>query len=233
MHVGQGDRSELRVLTPKRNVYLVLRDIRTYDVVRACPRVGNRPQSEAVPLPDGVERGTLVLADYLAVTKHLSRHNCDEALKKFSHGDISDETQPLAVGFLRDRQVEFARERAHVRFQHTADGEYRACEVKLRETIQKVRLVFRKVAGAYKLQMAADFPFARVVAGRYRVRALRLRPLRERAEFYVLVAQNVGIRGNALRVVPYHPLDNFPFVFLRKVNFTKRDAKRGADAQGV
>src|SRR3989344_5435453 len=76
--------------------------------------------------------------------------------------------------------------------------------------------------------MTADFPFARIVAGRYRVRTLLLRPLRERAEFYVLVAQNVGIRGNALRVVPYHPLDDFPFVFLRKVYLTKWHTERGA-----
>jgi len=98
---------------------------------------------ESVSLADRVKRRTLMHADKVAFfIGHLPLLNDDETLEKISHAHVSDKTQALAVGLLRDGKRMRTRVCAHLFFRHRPNGERGARQIALVELIQKIGLVF-------------------------------------------------------------------------------------------
>src|SRR3989338_5124161 len=101
-----------------------------------------------------------------------------------------------------------------------AYGKKYLAQILLRETIQKIRLVFTRVCTAQ--QFARSLPIGALPARRSLggvgaklgivprcnfVRALLASPCQKGAEFYCCVAEHIGIRRNAGLVISYHAVD--------------------------
>src|SRR3989344_2576608 len=74
---------------------------------------------------------------------------------------------------------------------------------------------------------------AGVMTGRNVVGSFGKSPFHKMTEFYRSVAQHVGIRCGAARIIGHHAVDHLFFVLVGKTYFAKGYAKRGGDAHGV
>ena len=151
---------------------------------------------------------------------------------------LADEADARGV-LLRPRRYPFAlRDRAHLALRDPAQRKQHGRQLLLRQLMQEIGLVLRPVERLQELDARAGAARPRVVAGGDVIGAERARMVEERAELDLAVAEHVGVRRAAGRVLAQEAREHALAVFGGEVDRLELDAddvghRRGVDEVGA
>ena len=164
-----------------------------------------RRQSKALSLSDREAVHAVVRADDAAGGVADGAGGADGAVR-FEKGivvAVGDEADLVAVGLLRDGEIELARQRADSRLVERTDREERVRELILRQREEKIRLILRGIDAALEQVLPAGLLDASVVAGRHQACAKPLGARGERGELQIAVAVHARNRRAAAGVLAH------------------------------
>ena len=182
--------------------------------------VGVGRQADALALADGVAVQAAMLADRLAGgVRDRSGGVGDMPLQEVLHRHLAEEADALAVLAFGVRQLRVGGELAHLGLQQFADREDRLRELFLAEQREEVGLILVRVEAFEEVERPVGVRAAtRVMAGRDDVEAVLERLAQEDPELHLAVADDVGVRGEALAVAVDQVLDDRLTVVLDEVD---------------
>lgn len=141
-----------------------------------------------------------------------------------------EETDILALGVLRDRQVVLTSDSANLILRQPAQREARVGQLFLGQGVKEVRLVFAGITSTQESIDAVDLLNSGVVAGGQRVGAQCQSPLLQETETDETVAPHARVRGSAGGVLGDEVVDNISLECFLGLNQVKRYAELTADA---
>ncbi len=188
-------------------------------------RLLHAAHADALALAQRVKGQADVFAHDAAVRGlHGARGGGEVAVQEFAEGPFADEADPGRVLLLRVRKPDFLRDAAHFRFGKFPHGEDHLGDLLLREAVEEVALVLRRVDAAQKFDPRVGHARAGVVPGRDHLRPHRHRMVEERAELDFRVAEDVGVGRAAGRILAQEVGEDALLVLLREVDGLDLDA---------
>ena len=175
-----------------------------------------------------------MLAEHLAVVsfdKPLFRGNI--ILQELSEISFSYKTDARAVLFRRRRQAVFLRDPAHLPLFQPAERKEHVFELTLAQLVEEISLILIPVFRFEKIMRFSLVAYTAVMPRGDKVRAKTFRIPFERPEFYLAVAQHVGI-GRPPRVIfPEKIRKHSVHIFFGKIYRVIRNTQQVCDAANV
>ena len=140
---------------------------------------------------------------------------------------LADETDSGRIFFGPRRDALAARDCANIALVHRPERKHRRRELRLRQAMQKIALVFRPIDGLHQHDRTAAIrgsAQARVVPCRDRIGAERHRMIEKRAKFDFTVAQDIRIRRASRFVFAQKLFEHALAIFRREIDRFEVDA---------
>ena len=188
----------------------------------------------AFALAERIEVESAVFAEHAACgIGDLARIVGQIVPQEVAHFHLAEETDALAVLFLRDRQVEPPSGLADLGFEHFAGGKPRVPRLPRGEQGQEIALIFVRIRAAEDHRRSVRrLAFARVVAGRHPLESLAERVVEKHAEFHLAIAPDVRV-GRDSGAVALHQIVHDPrAVAVYQINHPELDPEGFAYRDG-
>ena len=180
---------------------------RVFACAARCTALLQSADADALALAKCVEAQAHVLADRAAaVVRDRTRRIREVAVQELAERPLADEADAGRIFLLRIRQADLGGDAAHLGLRQFADREPGFRELRLRQAMQEVALVFQRVEALEQLERtgaarvgACRFPFpnAGVMARGDLLCAEPHRVIEKGLELDLGVAQHVGVRRAA------------------------------------
>lgn len=147
---------------------------------------------------------------------------------------VGDETNFLTFWLSGDGEAEFFSEATDVRFRQRAEREKDVPELGLRETVEKIGLIFARIGSSAEMEEVIRTMFNTcVVACGEKIAALGARVVKEYAELEELVTAHAGIGGATAEIFATEISDDEIFEMLSEGDDSVGNFKKLRDALGI
>ncbi|TWG78706.1 hypothetical protein L602_000900000100 [Cupriavidus gilardii J11] len=191
------------MVVPLHHVQRIAGHVLARDIPGVAAAIAAAAQANALALSQRVEGQPDMLADDLAVGRlHRSRFGRQIAIEKIAEWTLADKADPGRILLLRVRQADLGGDLAHTGLRHFAQRKQRARQLRLVQPMQEVALVLGVIERLEQFEAAiAAAPHARIVAGGDALGTERHRVVQKRLELDLGIAQHVGVRRAAGRIL--------------------------------
>ena len=146
---------------------------------------------------------------------------------------VGNEADILAFRLVCIDEALFGGDRAHLGLAHAAERQQRARQLALRERIEHIALVFRRIGAAYEDESVVTAHDLRVVARRHIVAPQVERPFKHASELQSAIAVDARVRRARRFVRTYERLDDGVFETIGEIDRAMGYAQTARNALGI